>query len=122
MTRNCSSRSYDLRFFFFSSRRRHTRLQGDWSSTCALPISLHETTHGSSSSIQGLAKESAAQKPAGRSRSEERRVGKEGGTGPGRDHWKRSEWRRQREVARAARRGLTGKYRGTDGGQAKHES
>src|SRR5256885_13573690 len=24
--------------FFFSSRRRHTRLQGDWSSTCALPI------------------------------------------------------------------------------------
>src|SRR2546426_3113456 len=25
--------------FFFSSRRRHTRLQGDWSSTCALPIS-----------------------------------------------------------------------------------
>src|SRR5688500_19290468 len=26
------------RCFFFSSRRRHTRLQGDWSSTCALPI------------------------------------------------------------------------------------
>src|SRR2546426_8218620 len=25
--------------FFFSSRRRHTRLQGDWSSECALPIS-----------------------------------------------------------------------------------
>src|SRR5574341_1231379 len=25
-------------FFFFSSRRRHTRLVGDWSSTCALPI------------------------------------------------------------------------------------
>src|SRR6478735_10822819 len=25
--------------FFFSSRRRHTRLQGDWSQTCALPIS-----------------------------------------------------------------------------------
>src|SRR5688500_19808864 len=24
--------------FFFSSRRRHTRLQGDWSSDCALPI------------------------------------------------------------------------------------
>src|SRR5256885_14116358 len=23
---------------FFSSRRRHTRLQGDWSQTCALPI------------------------------------------------------------------------------------
>src|SRR4051812_3704565 len=27
-------------FFFFSSRRRHTRLTCDWSSTCALPISL----------------------------------------------------------------------------------
>src|SRR5256885_10976745 len=26
------SRRYCLRFFFFSSRRRHTRLQGDWSS------------------------------------------------------------------------------------------
>src|SRR2546426_9873152 len=29
--------------FFFSSRRRHTRLQGDWSSTCALPISIIST-------------------------------------------------------------------------------
>src|SRR2546426_6933944 len=27
-------------FFFFSSRRRHTRLQGDWSQTCALPICI----------------------------------------------------------------------------------
>src|SRR5437764_12887178 len=27
--------------FFFSSRRRHTRYIGDWSSTCALPI-LHQ--------------------------------------------------------------------------------
>src|SRR5438046_9320662 len=25
--------------FFFSSRRRHTRLVSDWSQTCALPIS-----------------------------------------------------------------------------------
>src|SRR5260370_19824845 len=25
-------------FFFFSSRRRHTRFKCDWSSTCALPI------------------------------------------------------------------------------------
>src|SRR5258706_5577271 len=25
-------------FFFFSSRRRHTRLVSDWSQTCALPI------------------------------------------------------------------------------------
>src|SRR5256884_5454961 len=27
-------------FFFFSSRRRHTRCSRDWSQTCALPISL----------------------------------------------------------------------------------
>src|SRR5258707_7663803 len=27
-------------FFFFSSRRRHTRYWRDWSSDCALPISL----------------------------------------------------------------------------------
>src|SRR5688572_33429773 len=26
--------------FFFSSRRRHTRFDCDWSQTCALPISL----------------------------------------------------------------------------------
>src|SRR5437867_8741934 len=26
-------------YFFFSSRRRHTRSYGDWSQTCALPIS-----------------------------------------------------------------------------------
>src|SRR5437762_11361748 len=25
-------------YFFFSSRRRHTRYIGDWSSACALPI------------------------------------------------------------------------------------
>src|SRR5215467_15437461 len=27
-------------FFFFSSRRRHTRLQGDWSSDVCSPISI----------------------------------------------------------------------------------
>src|SRR5574337_1099579 len=29
--------------FFFSSRRRHTRLSGDWSQTCALPIYVPDT-------------------------------------------------------------------------------
>src|SRR3989454_6946527 len=33
-------RSFAL-FFFFSSRRRHTRLQGDGVQTCALPILFH---------------------------------------------------------------------------------
>src|SRR5256885_11211895 len=76
-------------YFFFSSRRRHTRLQGDWSSdVCSSDLS-------SDSSIAALlAKEPAANQPTspddgqwlipGRdyggtrySRSEERRVGKE---------------------------------------------
>src|SRR3954463_16830595 len=30
--------------FFFSSRRRHTRLSCDWSQTCALPIRSEEHT------------------------------------------------------------------------------
>src|SRR5256885_8394267 len=36
-------------FFFFSSRRRHTRLQGDWSSdVCSSDLrGAHETTGGS---------------------------------------------------------------------------
>src|SRR5947209_20587300 len=29
---------YSIVFFFFSSRRRHTRYWRDWSSECALPI------------------------------------------------------------------------------------
>src|SRR5438445_10116719 len=33
---------YCVCFFFFSSRRRHTRYWRDWSSTCALPISYQE--------------------------------------------------------------------------------
>src|SRR5256885_3566764 len=33
-----STSTADYVFFFFSSRRRHTRLQGDWIQTCALPI------------------------------------------------------------------------------------
>src|SRR2546426_12661626 len=38
------SRSFFIRFFFFSSRRRHTRLQGDWSSdVCS--SDLHRQAH-----------------------------------------------------------------------------
>src|SRR5205807_4045826 len=61
--------------FFFSSRRRHTRLQGDWSSDVC------------SSDLLGWAEESlSVESPGGpalavqrlaRKRSEERRVGKE---------------------------------------------
>src|SRR5205807_5884408 len=89
--------------FFYSSRRRHTRLQGDWSSDVCFPISLF----GEGAGILVLERESLAQDhsayaacagagyscdahhitgpdPSGAGavkvmgRSEERRVGKEG--------------------------------------------
>src|SRR6266446_10471863 len=35
-----------LFFFFFSSRRRHTRLQGDWSSdVCSSDLAVHALAH-----------------------------------------------------------------------------
>src|SRR5256885_5304557 len=87
-------------FFFFSSRRRHTRLQGDWSSdvcssdllrvskgpnpylaTIQLVEDLgdHAIVHLESPAAEGrvLAKVDASPAPAGQTRSEERRVGKE---------------------------------------------
>src|ERR1022692_3438739 len=39
-------------FFFFSSRRRHTRLQGDWSQTCALPIWIRRASLAKAVAIQ----------------------------------------------------------------------
>src|SRR5574341_1202413 len=38
---------FSLIFFFFSSRRRHTRLVGDWVQTCALPIFTPDGFKGS---------------------------------------------------------------------------
>src|SRR5207245_6093217 len=84
-------------FFFFSSRRRHTRCYRDWIQTCALPISapsaivlrsrhsfLRRPTQQSNRALQCDPDEPASnrretchcQQPW---RSEERRVGKEGG-------------------------------------------
>src|SRR5437764_2808770 len=40
--------------FFFSSRRRHTSYIGDWSQTCALPISLGQTGFTRSDVIVGV--------------------------------------------------------------------
>src|SRR6266566_5579042 len=61
-------------FFFFSSRRRHTRLQGDWSSdVCS--SDLAPATRPTSTASTGARRSTP---PPGRaSRSEERRVGKE---------------------------------------------
>src|SRR6266705_5788237 len=62
--------------FFFSSRRRHTRSYGDWSSTCALPISLHGREVDEHAAVRdGPAGDGVAAAPDGRS--EERRGGKE---------------------------------------------
>src|SRR2546426_7276932 len=68
-------------FFFFSSRRRHTRLQGDWSSdVCSSDLLLAQGVMGGE---QGLnAADARADQDAEavavhlRGRSEERRVGK----------------------------------------------
>src|SRR5688500_20096580 len=79
-------------FFFFSSRRRHTRLQGDWSSdVCS--SDLEDARHpgadqhheGRLFNAQILQLTVSRRQPPdhGPLRSEERRVGKGGGHGGG---------------------------------------
>src|SRR5260370_7564065 len=74
-------------FFFFSSRRRHTRFKCDWSSdVCSsdlehcsrLPGSWTEAGKAASPAGASNARELALFRVAGITRSEERRVGKEG--------------------------------------------
>src|SRR5256885_12603148 len=68
-------------YFFFSSRRRHTRLQGDWSSdVCSSDLPAATLRRGRASAPQALVwpppwrrRGNSADEP----RSEERRVGKE---------------------------------------------
>src|SRR2546428_1918966 len=76
----------ELFCFFFSSRRRHTRSDRDWSSdVCSSDLEAHVSTKHASpetdawiSSPDGHEKRpSRAQAPAREGRSEERRVGKE---------------------------------------------
>src|SRR5437762_14306353 len=64
-----------LVLFFFSSRRRHTRYIGDWSSdVCSSDLS--SSPHRATQSKQRLVDTRLARMMAGE-RSEERRVGKE---------------------------------------------
>src|SRR5688500_20366952 len=72
-------------FFFFSSRRRHTRLQGDWSSdVCSSDLAIIASTtgvpriptHGSCLPLVTISV-SAPSLSIVWTRSEERRVGKE---------------------------------------------
>src|SRR2546426_6742187 len=69
-------------FFFFSSRRRHTRLQGDWSSdVCSSDLLARDTDrHPYREGLYAGARRRPAFCAAQRGilpRSEERRVGKE---------------------------------------------
>src|SRR5438046_10404358 len=71
-----------LRFFFFSSRRRHTRLVSDWSSdVCSSDLprraAVRGTTNPALRLLPGVALLMAVAGGAA-GRSEERRVGKEG--------------------------------------------
>src|SRR5256885_9762255 len=88
-----------LAFFFFSSRRRHTRLQGDWSSdVCSSDLldptgkrislaAFNAAPHAATDSVRGLIEAHgqslditefpAMMELVTEGRSEERRVGKE---------------------------------------------
>src|SRR5690348_18405258 len=83
---------FSVFFFFFSSRRRHTRWTGDWSSdVCssdlpAVPERDDRLLEGAAELRGDEAVEPSAQPIEGnadrgaKARSEERRVGKEGGS------------------------------------------
>src|SRR2546422_7796387 len=67
-------------FFFFSSRRRHTRCSRDWSSECALPICVvaalveHALEHRAEGRVADvLAEEGVAVAPRGGEARDERR-------------------------------------------------
>src|SRR5688500_19341103 len=94
--------------FFFSSRRRHTRLQGDWSSdVCSSDLSgvnsmgtkltprrpwaessaasFWPSSHGAPSTSNGVSVPRPTERLVVSKRSEERRVGKGGRNGMGGD-------------------------------------
>src|SRR5437762_14074548 len=86
--------------FFFSSRRRHTRYIGDWSSdVCSSDLSA--SNRAFASSLDDYEREAKALFDALQARdngalwnfkrSEERRVGKEGGIRPNKKHHKYNE-------------------------------
>src|SRR5688500_20352890 len=79
-------------FFFFSSRRRHTRLQGDWSSdVCSSDLALTRLA-GVLFCVDVLLDAVLLVVDAvffvGGGRSEERRVGKEWRCRRGAEHWR----------------------------------
>src|SRR5688572_33275964 len=76
-----------VKLFFFSSRRRHTRFDCDWSSdVCSSDL---RARHGHQALPAVPARRTAGHLPA-RARSEERRVGKECRTWWSADHYKKN--------------------------------
>src|SRR5256885_2804941 len=111
----CNSLNVD--FFFFSSRRRHTRLQGDWSSdVCSSDLAMRRASASplrcrqpsttparrrrsprrttGNASASWVTPWSSRQRPAGDRRSGERRVGEEGRSPWGADHLKKKKKRK----------------------------
>src|SRR5688500_20289943 len=85
--------------FFFSSRRRHTRLQGDWSSdVCSSDLGPTRARFAQSTTLQpGLVRGTCRPGINARlSRSEERRVGKSVDLGGSRDIKKKKEIAKRR--------------------------
>src|SRR5688500_20241553 len=97
-------------YFFFSSRRRHTRLQGDWSSdVCSSDLGLNaiagRRTDRSGCLPTNVSRRSGERwRSAGeaRPRSEERRVGKEC-----RSRWWRSSEKKKKKRGVGSRRQST---------------
>src|SRR5688500_20186546 len=96
--------------FFFSSRRRHTRLQGDWSSdVCSSdlapwPCRRRSSTPPSDSAWRSTPARCSSGKPASTWRSEERRVGKEGRAGRSREPYTKKQRGSEDGELRTARR------------------
>src|SRR4051794_41911637 len=100
-------------FFFFSSRRRHTRWTGDWSSdVCSSDLSFSARATSGSGETSGFSSAMArreraswlsvcrAMESANVARSEERRVGKEGRYRGGADHLKKKKKKRRKKEER----------------------
>src|SRR6266850_4067495 len=88
-------------FFFFSSRRRHTRLQGDWSSdVCSSDLASRETARRAS------ARRVPVRPSARAARSEERRVGKECRSRWSPNHYKKKKEHQSRRASELMARGV----------------
>src|SRR5688500_20153525 len=107
--------------FFFSSRRRHTRLQGDWSSdVCSSDLAVVGRGGGRETMIPFVVAPAWAHRPGisytrvtadqvvltfAKPRSEERRVGKEGRARRTKPHEKNESYRTSKVLKEASPEG-----------------